>query len=523
MTVAERSGRAAVYCRVSKENEKSIDGQELECRRYAASQRWEVVRVYREDGHPASEEKAWTRPVFNQMMEDAERGEFNVLLVWESSRISRNALHSKLVKSDLRKIGVHIAYANRPGQPDASEDDGAFLLEGIEEILAEMETRQTSRRIRRAKKHRAEKGLWNGDNPYGYCRGNCLDCRDPNGPGYCPEAGKPSKGDGRVLIPHPRDGEGLRLAFEWYVADHLSDRQVAERLNAAGYRTNRKHTVKKEFKREGGPHPFTKDTVCFMLQNPFYLGMITWKKDLRQGQHPALISPDLFAQAQQARKLLRSVRQGQAPPTYEYVYLLTGLLHCAHGHAMRGHGGKAGWRYYVDSAQQQRHGCDQRPIRAEKLDGEIGDFVSSLALPPDWETEVRRQLGEDEEENAREQARLGLRLRSERLAQLYLDRMIEESDYQAEKRRIDEQRAKLDSVEVKRVLQAGEMIISMPEIWAAATPFERKGLLNLLFEEVIVEGDRIAAVTARSDFYPLLVTTEATGVGHAATIKIIPP
>ena len=67
--------------------------------------------------------------------------------------------------------------------------------------------------------------------------------------------------DSGLPVPDPETYPGLLLAFR-LAAEGKSDREVADALNAAGYRTTGNR----------GRNPFTKDTVCRLLQNRFYLG-----------------------------------------------------------------------------------------------------------------------------------------------------------------------------------------------------------------------------------------------------------
>src|SRR5918998_1515670 len=92
-----------------------------------------------------------------------------------------------------------------------------------------------------------------------------------------------------IPLPDPASYPGLLLAFR-LAAEGQSDREVATALNAAGYRTTGNR----------GRNLFTKDTVCVLLQNRFYLGELP---DGQGGHVPAAHHPvldtELFEQAQQ--------------------------------------------------------------------------------------------------------------------------------------------------------------------------------------------------------------------------------
>lgn len=75
--------RAAIYLRGSK-GERHTDNQRPDVERVMATRGLELVVEYEEK---ASAAKA--RPVFDQMMRDAHRGMFDVLVVWALDRFGR--------------------------------------------------------------------------------------------------------------------------------------------------------------------------------------------------------------------------------------------------------------------------------------------------------------------------------------------------------------------------------------------------------------------------------------------------
>ena len=94
------------YCRKSSEQEDrqilSLPAQEKELLTLATREKLQIVGIYKESksAHTAG------RPVFNDMIQRIERGEANAILVWDESRIARNALDSGKViyMMDLEQI-----------------------------------------------------------------------------------------------------------------------------------------------------------------------------------------------------------------------------------------------------------------------------------------------------------------------------------------------------------------------------------------------------------------------------------
>lgn len=87
---------AAIYSRISHDPEgrqAGVERQEQDCRRMAAERGWTVLEpVYRENDTSASTKSRQPRPVFEQLLQDSERGTFTVLLAHSRSRLTRRPL-----------------------------------------------------------------------------------------------------------------------------------------------------------------------------------------------------------------------------------------------------------------------------------------------------------------------------------------------------------------------------------------------------------------------------------------------
>src|SRR5450631_2770265 len=96
-----RMKRAALYLRVSTLDQHP-ETQLLDLRQMAAQRGLEIVTEYTDR---ISGAKA-RRPGLDQMMADARRGKFDVILVWASDRIARSVKHFLDVLDELNRIGV---------------------------------------------------------------------------------------------------------------------------------------------------------------------------------------------------------------------------------------------------------------------------------------------------------------------------------------------------------------------------------------------------------------------------------
>lgn len=85
--------RAVAYLRVSSASQvdgHSLDAQERLFKELCKNRAWDLVRIYREEGKSAHVEAIARRPVFRKLLEDAAKGEFDVVVVHTLDRWSRN-------------------------------------------------------------------------------------------------------------------------------------------------------------------------------------------------------------------------------------------------------------------------------------------------------------------------------------------------------------------------------------------------------------------------------------------------
>ena len=93
--------RAGLYLRVSTVDQHP-ETQLNDLRQMAGQRGYEIVQEYT-DKISGTRAK---RPGLNQMMTDARRGRFDVVLVWASDRIARSVKHFLDVLDELNRIGV---------------------------------------------------------------------------------------------------------------------------------------------------------------------------------------------------------------------------------------------------------------------------------------------------------------------------------------------------------------------------------------------------------------------------------
>jgi DNA invertase Pin-like site-specific DNA recombinase len=468
--------RAGLYERVSSEEQiegYSLDAQDRAGRLYCEAHGWEIAQVYRDEGKSARTDDLGRRPAFQQMLADAGAGLLDVVVVHKLDRFARNLRVTLETLERLERFRV--GFVSISEQMDFTTPIGKVILATLA-AFAQYYSDNLASEVRKGKAERKAQGLYNGLLPFGLKT-------NPNG----------------VPVPDPETYPGLLLAFR-LAAEGKSDREVATALNAAGYRTSGNR----------GRNPFTKDTVCVLLQNRFYLGQLP---DGQGGHVPAAHQPvldaELFDQAQQARAANRRTPGPKSVPPGKRTHSLSGLGTCAHCgsrlHVMTDRHGKA--RIYCYASRQGQR-CGQRSVHLDLIEAQVAGLLETFHLPDETIAELVRlyERANDQRDNA-ERRRREITGRIERIAEMYKWGDITRDAYRAERERLEAELATLRvaTSQAEVLVQAASFLKDLPAAWNAANPEQRNALARLVFESIEIEDDRVAAVVPQPDFAPFFV------------------
>lgn len=139
--------KAVIYARVSTEHEAQLSALENQKDWYkpilAQHPEWKVIRMYVDEGITGTSAKK--RPQFMQMIEDADYGEFDLILTREVSRFARNTVDTLQYTRELKSKGVEVFFIN--DNIRTFDGDGELRLT-IMATLAQDESRKTSVRVK---------------------------------------------------------------------------------------------------------------------------------------------------------------------------------------------------------------------------------------------------------------------------------------------------------------------------------------------------------------------------------------
>ncbi len=464
--------RAGLYFRVS--SEEQVDGFSLDAQRqaltaYCRQKGWQVFDEYSDEGMSARTDRVDKRPAFKRMLEDVESGLLDVVAVHKLDRFSRNI---RVTFDSLEVLARHKVGFVAVAQPDLdyTRPEGRMFM-GMMATLAQYYSDNLSQETRKGKQERKRQGLYNGHIPFGM-----------------------TKGENGVPIADPATIEGLRLAFDLAV-EGRSDRDIAQALNEAGYRTTGAR---------GRPNPFSKDTIRMVLLNRFYLGELPGERleDAAPVQHAAVIPWEVWATAQEQRER-RALPGRTTINRAATVYSLSSLCTCGHcGGRLQIQPNKGKPRLYC-SSRRQTSGCTARSAFLHRHEEQIAQHLATFTIPADYRERLRLLAndGQTKPDDSTAQ-RKGLLGRLTRLKDLYLLGDLPKKDFLTQRERLQRELANLtareDSAE-ERLTDLADLLADVARGWALATQEQRNRMARLLLEEIIVKNEQVATVKPRPE------------------------
>lgn len=166
-----------VYClyRVStnkqvdydEKNTADIPMQRKACREFADKMGWQIIREEQENGISGFKVSAEKRDKIQLIKEHAEKGLFDILLVFMFDRLGRKSDETPFIVEWLTKKGIKVWSVNEGEQRFESHTDR--LTNYIRFWQADGESQKTSIRTRTAMEQMVMEGRWRGGTvPYGY-------------------------------------------------------------------------------------------------------------------------------------------------------------------------------------------------------------------------------------------------------------------------------------------------------------------------------------------------------------------
>lgn len=363
--------RSVIYARCSTEEQaagqhSTIESQIDRCRQAIVHHpgrnggKQELMHIYQDE---ASGKNIKGRPQFQQLIEDAKAGQFDMIYSIRLDRLSRSVIDFLTTVELLNGLNVGITLLDE--DLDTTTPMGRFAMHMMV-ALAQLERENIASRVTNKMIWRAQQGLRNGSHLIGY---------------------HTTKENPGVLVPVPDEAELVSLIFKKYI-ELGSATLLVKFLNEHGYRTPWE-------KRKGSGKPgtlFQTTTVLNILRNPTYIGKIVYRGEVYEGKHDGIIDPRLFEQVQKMIGVNAPKRKNRRRSKGIYPYVFQGLLRCGLcGYAMTptysgDKGKKSGYHVYYEcsgKAKKGREFCEMRRLPARAIDEALVKVLNRIMLDED--------------------------------------------------------------------------------------------------------------------------------------------
>ncbi|RMF03082.1 MAG: hypothetical protein D6768_06750 [Chloroflexi bacterium] len=320
-------------------------------RAYSKDKGYNVVAELKEDDKGASGAEI-NLPELNKAREMAQAGRYDVLIVRELDRLSRNLAKQLIVEEALNQSGVRVEYV----LAEYDDTPEGRLNKHIRATIAEYEREKIKERLVRGRMNAAKAGkIPSGKPPYGY------------------------RVKDRQLVIYEPEAKIVRQIFDWYINHNMSASKIADKLDELNVPTPnsaRKNTV-----------GWLKSSVGRMLGNETYTGTWYYGKRRRGGslnekshwvavEVPGIVSKETFDRAQRQKAEYRQ----KASRNRKNKYLLSGYIRCACcDYAFSGRMMNKNLAYYTaNNGKDYRNHCNLPYFRADILDNQVWNWLVSI-------------------------------------------------------------------------------------------------------------------------------------------------
>ncbi|TBN12846.1 recombinase family protein [Agrobacterium cavarae] len=241
--------RVALYARYSSDNQReaSIEDQLRICREQAKREKWKIVGTYKDAG--ISGASMILRPGIQALLQDAQAGQFDIVLAEALDRISRD-------QADVATFYKHLKFADVP-IVTLSEGEISELHVGLKGTMNALFLKDLAAKTHRGIRGRVEDGKSGGGLCFGYNVVKQLDAR-----------GDPIRGDREI---NEAEANVVRRIFREFAAG-VGPRTIARTLNEEGVpgpagKLWSDTTIRGHVKRGTG-----------LVNNELYIGRLIWNR-----------------------------------------------------------------------------------------------------------------------------------------------------------------------------------------------------------------------------------------------------
>jgi site-specific DNA recombinase len=367
-----RQGRAAIYVRVSTEEQARMGGneegysipyQKWACEEYAKRLGLEVIAVYVDPGKSGT---TIQRTDFKKMF--AELSELGVthIIVHKVDRLSRSPKVDYYVDSQREKTKTALVSVS---ETIDDSPQGLFNLQMMR-AMAAYYSNNLATEVKKGNATKLKQGGTLSQAPLGYLN----------------KQRKEGRADIRWVEVDKVRSPHVIWAFEQYATGDWTLSSLCDALEARGLR-NRATELRPE-------KPVTPSGLQNIFRHPYYIGIIRYNGGYYNGSHPPLIERELWLRVQD----MLTAHNTAGEKDRKHPHYLKGSIFCGEcGNRLiytrnRGKMGKE-YEYYMCLGRRAKvNKCPLPMVAVKKIEAGVEDFYSRLQFTPERITAIRTTI-----------------------------------------------------------------------------------------------------------------------------------
>ena len=365
------SGRAAIYLRVSTEEQARVGGgqegysipyQRQACQQRAAQMGLVVVEEYVDAGFSGRTTK---RPAFQKLLADLAAGRLSHVIIHKLDRLGRSKKVDYIFDEAMEEADVELVSVVEKIDGSPSGRLSLQIYRGVAHFYSDNLAYEVVKGL--TMKHQT--GGTPGRAPLGYLNKRRID----------------GVADIRWVEPDPERADHLRWAFDQYATGDWSIASLTRELEVRGLRTRATPKVPSR--------PVTISALHKLLVNPYFIGIVPYKGAYQEGLHKPLVSVETWLRVQDVMKAHNFAGEKDR----QHMMYLKGSVWCGECSQRlifsqnKGRGGTYDYFFCMGRRDKQNR-CSRSYVAVDIIEQGVIDFYHSLQLSPAKAANIREAV-----------------------------------------------------------------------------------------------------------------------------------
>ena len=491
MKIDDNIAKIVCYKRVSTSSQvdsgASLEVQETKILEKVAELKGQLVEIYHDDGRTGTN---MNRPGLNAMLARCSKGDIRYLIIYDTSRLSRDTKDYLTIKALLLKYKVEVVALT--GMSSNGDDPYSKFFDEILAAVNALHPRISGYKAKQTCTEKFKAGYYPSWSPIGFCQ-----IENPNPTGSY---------DKRITIVNETIAPFITQAYKLYLTGDHSIRTIREYLHKNG--------VKGKLGKD-----LQYSAVYHILTCPFYYGLMKWAGMEQMGKHQPLIDKETFDAVQ---RILRQ-KGDFGIRKRKYTFLLNGLAFCkdcGHRYFSEYHynkkyvsgNGKLGM-YHCGNLGKKGTGCKAPYVKLEVLEAQVDHEVAKLEFKDEFIEAVKRNIttvyqgGIERIKQAKKAVynrRDALDAKRQRINDGFMNGDITAEDRKSmnstlEKEALEIQKQllevdKIQTIDIDVISEVLDLTKNIAKTYREADIFRKRAYLHFFFKKFLIKNKKIAKI-----------------------------